>query len=54
MRHSHRPYKANQFQQIRETRFVKKLIENAWTILIILALLAVIGYSIYIQIAHHI
>ena len=54
MRHSHRPIKTNYLKQIRGAQFVKLLIENAWTILIILALLAVIIYSIYIQFAHHI
>lgn len=53
MRHFHRPFKANQLKHIRDTYFVRKLIENAWSILIILALLAVIIYSIYIQFAHH-
>ena len=54
MRNSNRPSKTNLLNQIREPEFRRKFIEYAWTILIILMLLAVISYSIYVQFAHHI
>lgn len=54
MRNFNRPTKINQVKQIRNSQFIRKFIANIWTILIILILLVVIGYSIYTQIAHHI
>ncbi len=54
MRGSHGSRKPIRFEQNRVSQAMHKIIANAWSILIILLLLAVIAYSIYTQIAHHI
>ena len=51
---SHRPIKSNQLEAIKNSQFLRKLIENAWAILIVLVLVAAFAYNIYIQFAHHI
>ncbi len=54
MHSTHYSLKTKRLKRNRVSQIIHKIIANAWSILIILLLLAIIAYSIYTQIAHHI
>ncbi len=54
MRGSHGSRKSIRLKQNRVSQAMHKIIANAGSIFIILLFLAIIAYSIYTQIAHHI
>ena len=53
MRRIARPQKRAPFQEIKIRPTRKEILEKAWSVFLVAILLAILSFSIYIQILHH-